>query len=936
MSDMMEKLWPAFKAEVDEQLESIEQALIKAEQEQSIDIKQLFRDFHTLKSSFAMMGLTSMESIAHAAEDFLDEVRNERSRLDRDNVSLLLEALDALNSMLEEVETTKSDPAPASSLVEQLRSLAGEGHSHAGASDTDQSTEQQIPPELLAFLDFCDTLAGAFSIRNDALDVDAELAGHLAEKAAAAGFSAIETLLHQLPEADDRQLPEILSQLLARMEHVAELASQSSRLTTVHEVLRPWAAPALRAQLDKAEQALAPNQPGDRVLDQALHHGIQWSIIAGLPGSAQLLRLCRQVLRQYGREYRILGQQTVELISACFSIVSEQLETGPEDELFLSLVQQTTESLHQSISDQETASSLRERLEEAARQLRETPELLETLTESSSEHLINALERGDHIAEIDADLEEDRILAEKLAQWLSERAEVIDSRTVFVGGTRDGEGEKTRVRFLVAYAGNANELISSLEHMDPAGKYLKLFPCSFKKPESDQAGTETAATGRKSDSIRIDSERLDVFVSEIGQLMMLQNMLNHSLVEASPLSDHRQATNWAALLRRGTPLQDSDRRRLADFIDSVATSAGEIITTHEKMDTALQQLQNNVMDLRVVPVELLFSRLPRAVRNVSVAQGKEVRIDTEGAEVLVDKSIVDALVDPLIHMVRNSVDHAIESPEERERLGKPRAATLALSARSTGNSLILEIGDDGRGLDFDAIRRRALERGLATAEAIEAMAEQELAELIFAPGFSTSATVTETSGRGVGMDVVRSRVSQLGGRISVASKAGHGTSFRMTLPLSAAIQGVLLVRAGGQPVAIPERNVQEIIAVERSGIQTLQGQAAIIHQDIAVPVFDMHRLLYPQRPAPDTNGDGALEVVIVSNGKWRMGLVVEHVVGRQGIFVRDVHPEIANLPAVAGASVLGDGSVVIILDCDHLMTVAAGHAQSARSLLEAS
>lgn len=172
--------------------------------------------------------------------------------------------------------------------------------------------------------------------------------------------------------------------------------------------------------------------------------------------------------------------------------------------------------------------------------------------------------------------------------------------------------------------------------------------------------------------------------------------------------------------------------------------------------------------------------------------------------------------------------------------------------------------------------------------------------------------------------------------IRVSSNPGQGTLFQLTLPLSAAIQGVLLVEAGGQPVAIPERNVSEIIVVDRDRIQTLQGQAAIIHQDTAIPVFDLHRLLYPARRQPAAAGDGELEVVLVSNGKWRMGLAVARVAGRQGIFVRDVHPEIANLAAVAGASVLGDGSVVIILDCDHLMTVAAGHAQSARALLEAS
>jgi two-component system chemotaxis sensor kinase CheA len=327
--------------------------------------------------------------------------------------------------------------------------------------------------------------------------------------------------------------------------------------------------------------------------------------------------------------------------------------------------------------------------------------------------------------------------------------------------------------------------------------------------------------------------------------------------------------------------------------------------------------------LRVVPVDIVFNRLPRVVRDLAQRQGKSVQRTIECREVRIDKSMVEALADPLIHMVRNAVDHGIEPPEERRAAGKPERAQLRLRATQRGAEIDIEIADDGRGLDADAIRTNAVARGLVSAAQAAALGDQEAFQFIFAPGLSTAAAVTETSGRGVGMDVVLTTVRRFNGDIAIRSERGYGTTFTLTLPVSAALQTALIVRVSGQSLAIPERHVVAVAEIAPAEIRLVGAQRSIIYREAVLPLYPLGAVLgLDGEPTPAAPA-AVQPVVVTSNGRQMIGLEVDAIEYRQELFLKDLHPLLARFPVIGGASVLGDGRVVLVLEGEELIQLAA-------------
>jgi two-component system chemotaxis sensor kinase CheA len=307
------------------------------------------------------------------------------------------------------------------------------------------------------------------------------------------------------------------------------------------------------------------------------------------------------------------------------------------------------------------------------------------------------------------------------------------------------------------------------------------------------------------------------------------------------------------------------------------------------------------MELRVVPIGTLFARLPRVVRSVAQAAGKDVDLALEGHEVSIDRSIVELLADPLLHLVRNAVDHGVEPPDARRAAGKPARATLRVRARRSGGQVRVEVSDDGRGIDRAAVLRAALARGLVTEEEAAATDVPAVHALLFRAGFSTSKRVSETSGRGVGLDVVQDAVRRAGGAVEVSSAPGRGTAFALTMPLSAAMVPVLLVEVAGHPYALPIARVEAVV----------DGPAAPAART-AAGVVPLARLL--GLPAEEADGGGV--VVLRQSGGRRVGLAVGRVQRRTDLLLRPLHPALAALPAVGGVGVLGNGEPVVVLEPD--------------------
>ena len=420
------------------------------------------------------------------------------------------------------------------------------------------------------------------------------------------------------------------------------------------------------------------------------------------------------------------------------------------------------------------------------------------------------------------------------------------------------------------------------------------------RPAAPQAkGAAPAAENHKSSStIRVDHERLDHLMNLIGELIINRN--RYTLIARS--------------------LEDSSEK--VD-ISHVAQSLSE--TTYA-MARISDDLQDTIMKVRMVPVSSVFSRFPRLVRDLSRKSGKEVDLIMEGEETELDKSVVEVIGDPLVHLIRNSVDHGIEPEDVRIAAGKPPKGKVTLRAFHKGNSVAIEIEDDGKGIDPVKMREIAVRKGLITTEEATQLDDREAIELIFAPGFSSADQITDISGRGVGMDVVRTNIKNLKGSVSTYSEVGKGTRFTLSLPLTLAIIDALMVNVSGQMYAIPLDAVSETTKIEAQRLTDVKGRKAVTLRGEVLGIVEMAEMLGLPRasdPLPDV-----LSVVVIHDNDRRLGLVVDRLLERQEIVIKPLGAYLGDLKGISGATIMGDGSVILILDPHEIYLMATSKASS--------
>src|SRR5271163_3600765 len=339
----------------------------------------------------------------------------------------------------------------------------------------------------------------------------------------------------------------------------------------------------------------------------------------------------------------------------------------------------------------------------------------------------------------------------------------------------------------------------------------------------------------------------------------------------------------------------------------------------ERMNLIATELQEQVMKTRMQPIGIIWGQFPRTVRDVALGCGKEVAIEMEGKETELDKTIIEAIKDPLTHLVRNSVDHGIELPEDRVRKGKDRVGRLILRAFHESGQVNIEISDDGAGLNAERIRKKAVERGLITPEQAARMPEREIFNLIFLPGFSTAEKVTNVSGRGVGMDVVKTNVEKIGGAVDVQSTLGRGTTVRVKIPLTLAIIPALVVTCGGERYAIPQVSLLELVRIEADevgkGIELVHGAPVYRLRGRLLPLVYLNRELKLAADArPATENDGAVNIVVLRADEHRFGLIVDQINDTEEIVVKPLRKQLKTVKTFAGSSIMGDGKVALILD----------------------
>lgn len=402
-------------------------------------------------------------------------------------------------------------------------------------------------------------------------------------------------------------------------------------------------------------------------------------------------------------------------------------------------------------------------------------------------------------------------------------------------------------------------------------------PVPAAAPRPAPSAKPAAAPGKAAEpehTVRVDTKRLDAIVNLIGELVLSRNRLKTLRVR----------------------LRDEELDRAVSSLD-IATS----------------RLQSAVMRTRMQPVGKVFSRFPKVARDVARSLNKEVDLELIGADTELDRNLVEALADPLVHLVRNAIDHGIETPALREATGKPRGGHVRLSAQQEGDYVSIEVQDDGAGIDPERLRQKAREKGLIDPEAAARLTTEECLHLVFLPGFSTKSEVTDISGRGVGMDVVQSRIRELSGQIQIQSELGRGSRFLIRVPLTLAILPTLLVQAGDTVYALPLARVVEVLHAPRRALGWFDGRAVLDRQSHTLPLVDLRHWLNIEAPELPL-----LTVVVLQAGESRMGLVVDQVRGREEVVIKPLPRALRGLPGYAGATLIGDGRLALILDVDGL------------------
>lgn len=415
------------------------------------------------------------------------------------------------------------------------------------------------------------------------------------------------------------------------------------------------------------------------------------------------------------------------------------------------------------------------------------------------------------------------------------------------------------------------------------------------------ASAESVAPSRggspQTQTIRVDVLRLDKLLNLVGELVIDQTRI-------------AQVSNQLIHKYAGDELLEN----LGEAASHFARITGE--------------MQEEIMKARMLPIDNVFNRFPRMIRDIAQKMGKEIEFVVSGRETELDRSVIEVIGDPLIHLLRNSVDHGIEMPEERVKKGKERKGTVWLRARHEENHIVIEVEDDGNGIDPEKLKASAVKKGIITAESAARMSDKEAVNLIFASGFSTAKTVSDISGRGVGMDIVKSNLTRFGAIIDVETKVGQGSKFTIKLPLTLAIIRGLLVRLASGVYVTPLASVLETMKIDREQIHTINQREMILHRGMGLPLLRLQKLFYsdemddPQETVETEKDPESLYVVVVGVAERRVGLIVDSLLGEQEIVIKSLGKFIGDIRGISGATILGDGHIALILDINGLLTIA--------------
>lgn len=888
MNLVKSELLDQFAAETLQHLNDIERIL--QEQSRIADkgaIASLFRAFHSLKALAGLLGLRGMERLAHEVESLLGEVRAELLPVDDALASLLLEALDAVRDQREQsimagldvppnmkllalLERARSRSATRSDLAHAQPAIALALHHDADTLVFFAELMAEILPELAS--------AAQGSVMNAVALDNIEMLIIAAERVAFHGLRARLRALAENGSSVDR-----LAAVIADARRFGQIIQQDAGAAAS---LLAFAEP-LRSTMARVAQSLTEAiNAGGATTSISLAERLVALAAAGIDDGG----VCTLVLQAVA-----CGRAADETLRALHQLSMQFAQASDTGSDLLAL---EAERLRGALASPPLSPPLRRVLEDCG----VDPALL---GDTRTERLGLLLEGGRNklvcvTVAVPADAERIEVL-----RWLGARLEPVSVHQMPLG-----EG----IALLAVATEDVDALRSLILEACPNLLFVEArafrdqvfsHPWEFVR----RAAADAGASGEN--QVRVPVEILDRLFGRIGEFFGISSALNVVIVDSqAPLMLHRLADHVAVAAPALMPSIEVLQRQQDDLAQIEIEVHRLVSLIHEA-----------TLGLRVIPLEIVFNRFPKMIRELARARGKQVRFQPQAGGIKVDKGMTELLADPLMHMLRNAIDHGVEAPDERAELGKPPIATIRLSAIQNGNRIVVEVADDGRGIETEKVRLKAVALGLISEAESHKLSRDQLHRFIFSPGFSTAEQITDTSGRGVGLDVALINVSRLGGRIDIHSVPGQGTTWRLDMPLSAAIQAVLLAETSMQTIAFPERMVVEAATVSVDAVQYVNGQRAILLHNRFLPLFGVSELLQlPDKPHARMGED--VSIVVVASGRFRYGVEVNRILRRHEMLIRETHPRIAQLPGIGGVATLGSDRIVLVVDPEGLTDLA--------------
>ena len=823
-------------------------------------LNRIFRAVHTIKGSAGLFDYPALTRLIHAAEDVMDAAREGGLRMDPAIVDKLLAALDTLEAWLGELETSEELTATESheTQIRELRALVDAGEAPAAAAEGPERAVAEVP--WLGELGESELLA-AFS-------------------GAARGEELV--AVSYTPAPDCFFKGEDPLRTLSALDGVVALAVQANE---------PW--PELDA-LDPFHAALT-----FRLLatgEEAVRAGLQYVMddITLAPVAAQAL-IRPNGDHEPGDGYREQLEALQGLVrdgdgesatAACRAL----LEFAPPTGFLASCGRWLLAVLDQPEPRFDWAARLVEAMqrgEAPAWEVDSTPATGGATAapgaaggEDAAREILGAQQRVLDAA-ADEGTAEGRTAAVMTAvrRVLEARDDAAALERLAAVEAMPADAAETALRELI------DSVVATIEDGPPEAEPAAAPEApGAARGDSEPARSGDAAPSAARKPLKVDPESVDELGDLMGELVVAKNGLPY-------------------LIRR------------VEHEFGLRELAREMKEQFSVLHRISKDMQETIMRVQMLPVSQIFQRFPRLVRDLSRKLDKEIELTMEGEETEADKNVIDVLSDPVVHMVRNSIDHGIETPEEREAAGKPRQGTLRIAARHEGENIRIEIADDGKGIDAEGVKRKAYAKGLVDESELEQMSEEESLRLVFLPGLSTRDVASDVSGRGVGMDSVLSSVKKCGGAVSIQSELGQGTTVVLSLPLTMTVSHVMEVEVDGQPLGIAMNAVVETVRVPRQDIQRIKSQEGFVLRDRLVPVRRLRRLLeLPERAADEEEA-----VLVVNVGGERLGLVVDDFNQGVEVILKPLEGIMANVPGYSGSAVLGDGQVMLVLDLGGLV-----------------